>query len=128
MKLILQSYRVIELYVIESLERASVSPFRWIQNNILKCNVGKCHFLVSTSQEIILSVNKFKIKNSDCKKLLGVKFNSKHKFDHHITDLCGIASRKIQALARVTSFMNLSKQRLLMNSFFKIQFSYCPFI
>ena len=121
--MILQSYRVIELYVIESLERVSVSLFRWFQN-ILKRNVHKYHFLVSTSQKIILSVDNFKIKNSDCKKLLGFKFNSKHSFDHHITDLCRRANRKIQGLVRVASFMNLSKQRLLMNSFFKIQFSY----
>ena len=38
------------------------------------------------------------------------------------------ASRKIQALARVMPFINLSKRRLLMNSFFKTQFNYCPLI
>ena len=53
--------------VIESLERASVSLFRWFENNLLKGNADKCHFLVSTSQEVSLNVNKFKIKkNSDC--------------------------------------------------------------
>ena len=104
--------------VIESLERASVSLFRWFENNLLKGNVAKCHFLVSTSQVVNLNVNNFKIKNSDCEKLLGVKFDSKLRFDQHITDLCRTASRKIHALARVTPFMNLSKRRLLMNSFF----------
>ena len=38
------------------------------------------------------------------------------------------ASRKIHAIARVTPFMNLSKRLLLMNSFFKAQFNYCPLI
>ena len=53
--------------VIESIERASVSLFRWFENNLLKGNADKCHFLVSTSQEVSLNVNKFKIKkNSDC--------------------------------------------------------------
>ena len=82
----------------------------------------------TTSQEVSLNLNNFKIKNSHCKKLLGVKFDSKLRFDQHITDLCRRASRKIHALARVTSFMNLSKRRLLMNSFFKTQFDYCPLI
>ena len=63
----------------------------------------------TTSQEVSLNLNNFKIKNSHCKKLLGVKFDSKLRFDQHITDLCRRASRKIHALARVTSFMNLSK-------------------
>ena len=62
---------------IEYLERASVSLFRWFENNLLKGNADKCHFLVSTSQEISLNVNNFKIKNSDYEKLLGVKFDSK---------------------------------------------------
>ena len=82
--------------VIESIERASVSLFRWFENNLLKGNADKCHFLVSTSQEVSLNVNTFKIKNSDCEKLLGVKFDSKLRFDQHITDLCRTASRKIQ--------------------------------
>ena len=52
--------------VIESLERALVSLFRCFENNLLKGNADKCRFLVSTSQEVNLNVNNFKIKNSDC--------------------------------------------------------------
>ena len=115
-------------FVIESLQRASVSLFGWFENNLSKGNADKCHFIVSTSQEVSLNVNTFKLKNSDCEKLLGVKFDSKLRFDQHIADLCRTASRKIHALARVTPFMNLSKVRLLMNSFFKTQFNYCPLI
>ena len=74
--------------VIESIERASVSLFRWFENNLLKGNADKCHFLVSTSQEVSLNVNNFKIKNSDYEKRLGVKFDSKLRFDQRITDLC----------------------------------------
>ena len=74
--------------VIESLERASVSLFRWSENNLFKSNDAKCHFLVSTSQEVSLNVNNFKIKNSDYEKRLGVKFDSKLRFDQRITDLC----------------------------------------
>ena len=114
--------------VMESLERASVSLFRWFENNLLKGNADKYDFLVSTSQEVSLDLNNFEIKNSDCKKLLSVKFDFKLRFDQHITDLCRAASRKIHALARVTPFMNLSKRRLLINSFFNTQFIYCPLI
>ena len=107
---------------------SSVSLCRWFESNFLKGNADKYHFLVRTSQEVSLNVNTFKIKNSDCEKLLGVKFNSKHKFDQHIADLCRTASRKINAITRVKPFMNLSKRRLLMNSFFKTQFNYCPLL
>ena len=63
--------------VIESLDRTSVSLFRWFEYNRLKGNADKCNFLVSTSQELSLNVNNVKIKNNDCEKLLGVKFDSK---------------------------------------------------
>ena len=46
-------------HVIESLERASVSLFRWFETNLLKGNADKYHFLVSTSSEVSLNVNSF---------------------------------------------------------------------
>ena len=70
-------------------------------------NVDKCHFLVSTSQEISLNVNKFEIRNGDCEKLLGIKLDSKLRFVQYITDLYRRASCKIHAVARVMPFMSL---------------------
>ena len=43
--------------VIEFLEQDSVSLLWWFENNLLKGNADKCHFLVSTSQEARLNVN-----------------------------------------------------------------------
>ena len=74
--------------VIESLERASVSLSKWFESNLLKGNADKYYFLLSTSEELSLNANTFKIKNSDCEKLLGIKFDSKLRFDQHITGLC----------------------------------------
>ena len=79
---------------------------------------------MSTNREVSLNVNNFKIKIRDCEKRLGVKFDSKLRFDQHITDLCRKASRKIHALARVATLMNLLKQCLPINSFFKTQFNF----
>ena len=44
------------------------------------------------------------------------------------SDLCKKASRKISVLARVTTFIGLSKRKLVMNAFFTSQFSYCLLI
>ena len=46
--------------IIESLERGSVSLFRWFEKYLLKRNADKCHFLVSASQEISLNVTTLK--------------------------------------------------------------------
>ena len=55
-------------------------------------------------------------------------FDNKLKFDKHIKNIYQKANRKLNALARVTNYMELPKRRILMNAFFKAQFNYCPAI
>ena len=114
--------------VIESIEQCSMSLFKWFELNLLKVHADKCQFLTSTDQEVSLNVDNFTIKNLECEKLLRVKFDSKLTFDQHISDLSTRVSRKVDTLARITRYMNLLKQHLLMNSFFKAQFNYFPLI
>ena len=73
-------------------------------------------------------VSEYNIKNSECEKLLGAKFDNKLTFEKHITDICRKASRKTYALARIVPYMDLSKRRMVMNAFFYPQFSYCSLI
>ena len=75
--------------------------------------------------QIMLSII---VNNSTCEKLLGVKFDHKFTFNDYISELCKKASRKIHALARVTLYMNIAEKHILMNAFFKLQFSYCPLV
>ena len=42
--------------------------------------------------------------------------------------MCRKANRKINALARIAPFININKRCVLMNSFFRSQFNYCPLI
>ena len=114
--------------VITSLEQTSKALFEWFENNLLKSNADKCHLLVSSSDAVNVKVSEYDIKNSECEKLLGVKFDNKLTFEKHITDICRKASRKIYALARIAPYMNLSKRRMVMNAFFNSQFNYCPLI
>ena len=67
-------------------------------------------------------------KNSEYKKLLGVRYDYKLTFEKQIFNLCRKASRKIYVLARITPHMDLSKRRMVMNAFFNLQFNYCPLI
>ena len=57
---------------------------------------------------------------------MGIKVDCGLKFENYLDGVIKKASNKINALSRVTPFMNLSKKKMLMNSFFKLQFSYCP--
>ena len=49
--------------------------------------------------------------------MLSVKFDNELMFEKHITGICGKASRKIYALARIALHMDLSKRRMVMNVF-----------
>ena len=114
--------------VIKSLEEASATLFKWFSGNLMKSNADKCHLLISTNNTVKMKIGHFDIANSRNEKLLGVTFDSKLPFDDHISELYKKTSRKIHALSRVTPYMNISKRRILMNAFFKSQFSYCPLV
>ena len=114
--------------VFASLEQVSDALSNWFKNNHLKSNVNKCHVLVSTNKAVGIKIGDYKIDNSECEKLLGVKTVVNLNFSDHISDLCKKASRRVFASARVTPFMGLSKRKLLINAFFTSQFSYCSLI
>ena len=59
---------------------------------------------------------------------MGVKIDYKLTFDCHVSNTCKKANWKINALGRIASFMNINKSHILMNSFFRSQFNYCPLI
>ena len=113
--------------LIDSLEKASSSLFKWFKDNLFKGNPDKCHLLVSTNEKTKINIGEFSIENSDCEKLLGVKIDNKLTFDCHVS-MCKNANGKINALARIAPFINMHKRRILMNSFFRSQFNYCPLI
>ena len=94
----------------------------------MKANLSKCHLLLSITDAFNFEISETVIRNSISKKLLGVTFDNKLKFEKHVITICPIANRKLNALARLTTYMELKKRRMLMNAFFNSQFNYCPAI
>ena len=92
----------------------------------MKVNHNKCYLLSSAQDERNIQIANTTIKCSKSKKLLGIVLDNKLKFDKHVENICQKASKKLNALARVTNHMELPKRRILMNAFFKAQLNYCP--
>ena len=92
----------------------------------MKANLGKCHLLTSSTSQSELKIDNVTIKSNICEKLVGIKIDHKLRLNAHADNLCKKASRKIHA--RVTSYMTVSKRRILINAFFRSQFSYCPLV
>ena len=67
-----------------------------------------------------------RIKKSNCERLLGIDIDCKLSFENRINQICRKARTKIKGLARIVPFLNKIKRKVLMNVFFKSQFSYCP--
>ena len=69
--------------VVKSIQKALTKLFKRFSDNLMKGNANKCHSLVSKN----IRVGNFDMKNSDCEKLLGIKFDHKLTFNSHISDL-----------------------------------------
>ena len=82
----------------------------------MKVNPVKCHLrIVSTSQSELKIVDEI-IKSNTCEKLLGIESDNKLRLNAHVRTYAKI----------VTPYMTVSKRRVLINDFFKLQFSCCP--
>ena len=106
--------------VIEKLENAAKTLFRWFSDNEMKANPDKRHFLCSSNREVSLTQI---IKNSKFEKLLGIKLDSKLNFSSHIHDICQDTEQKLNAISRATHYMDFAKRHLLVNAFFYSQFN-----
>ena len=73
-----------------------------------------------------MSIGESETISSKSVKLLGVHIDNRLKFDQHINLICKKANQKLHALARVSSYIVISKKKVLFNAFFFSQFSYCP--
>ena len=98
--------------LIKSLEEASEKLLKWFDGNLMKSNPDKCHLLVSTNDNVKISIGNIHKENTRREKLLGIQFENKLSYDYRLSKICKKASRKLYALGRVTPYMNLSKQRL----------------
>ena len=77
----------------------------------MKLNPDKCNQILSDKENSGIDVGNVVIKNSRNKKLPGVFFNEKVTFRCRIENTCIKASRKLQALASVAPYMDLSKKK-----------------
>ena len=112
--------------VLNGLENVSSNLFQWFTQSQLKGNASKCHLLISSGENVHVNIGTSQIKNSDCERLVVIDIDCKFSFENHINQICSKARAKIKALARKTPFLNKRKRKLLMNAFFKWQFSYYP--
>ena len=116
--------------LLSSLEYDTLSAIIWFENNFMRLNEEKCHFLVAanTNEHLWVKVGDAMIWESQNEKLLGLTIDKNLKFNIHLANICKKASQKVSALSRVAKILPLHRKRELLKAFIESQFSYCPLI
>ena len=60
--------------------------------------------------------------------LLGIEIDSKLNFDTHVHEICQKAARQINALKRLSKFLNLDSRMAIFRSFITSNFGYCSLV
>ena len=119
--------------VLITLKEESSIIQNWFKINEMKSNEDKLHLIVTNTNKnynslsYIYTGNEL-IESEDIVELLGVKIDSKLKFNDHVTNLVKKGNQKLHALARISKFLSNDKLRLIMRTFIESQFNYCPLL
>ena len=106
----------------------------WFINNGLILNEKKCQLMIveppqsqrnGTVNIKVRNKKLYEVKNS---KLLGISFDSNINMVSHIKGICKQAGNKLNALARISHYLDEEKRKILMKTFVISQFNYCPLI
>ena len=112
----------------ETFIKSSEIIFRRFSDNLMKTNAHKCHMLVSTNNNVKIKIVNFDLTNSKRDKLLRIKFDHKPSFNDYISELCKKASKTKSCIIKNSIVYQYFKRQILMNEFFKSQFSYFPVV
>ena len=106
----------------------------WFISNGLLLNEKKCKFMiVEPFSNSRANPEKIKVRGKNLEevtqsKLLGISLDNNINMIDHIKTICTQAGRKLNALARISHYLNEHKRKLLMKAFITSQFNYCPII
>ena len=114
--------------VISALETSSSLLFGRFNNNFMKANSDKSHLIMSCIEVTTAMIDGLPTDSSKTEVFLGIKIDHELKSDGHVKYLRKKACLKLNALARIAPFMNVSKKQIIMKSFIELQFGYCPLI
>ena len=108
--------------VIEKLEKSSATLFKWPANNFMKVNTDKSHLFLSGNTKLASNIDNNTIESEMKQELLRITIDLNLSFEEHINSICKKASQKLNALARISSYMDIQKRRTIMKSFITSQF------
>ena len=114
--------------ILQNLEYDTLSAIIWFENNYMKLNRDKCHFLISgnTNEHLWAKVGDELIWESAEEKLLGVIIDKNLHFNSHLSTICKVG-QKVTALARIVRLLPFHRRKniLLSHSFLTVLLCGC---
>ena len=86
---------------------------KWFNDNVMKANPDKLFFLLTTEKDNCVNTGGEKVKKRTIEKLLGVTINNRLNFN----ELYDKTNQKLNALARVSSYMSIVKRKAIMKAY-----------
>ena len=104
----------------------------WFTANGMKANPSKFQFMMISSDRIqqqCLNIGSgITLRSEPSVKVLGVTIDDRLQFSEHISACCLKASRQLNALSRISKYINLKSKSIIYNSFIASNFNYCPLV
>ena len=97
----------------ERLENDTKLAVKWFENNYIKLNEDKCHFLVEGHgyETLWANIGETRIWVSKNEKLLALTIDRNLNFDDQAFTLCKKDGRKMSSLSRVSNYMSFEKKK-----------------
>ena len=111
-------------FVVNNLEHLSSILIKWLKDNWRQI-LSKYHLLVSGNVRTTAKIDNNYIESEKGQVLLGITIGSNLTFENLLIIFIKEQVKKLNALARVASYMNMQKRRVIMKSCVTYQFGYC---
>ena len=117
--------------LVQDVEQDCSISVNWFTNNYMVVNPEKFQcMLLGRSQEddIKVSIDGYCLEMSPEIKILGVILDSNLSFNSHIRSICAKASSQINALRRISKYLNAKQRLAIYHSFISSNFNYSSLV
>ena len=119
-------------HVLSNLQLDGNRAIKWFTDNGVQANPDKLQFMIilpddNSTRSLALNENTVIVSEKHVK-VLGVEIDCRLKKFLHISSVCTKATCPLNALARISNYLDVSACRMIYNSFVASNFNYCPLV
>ena len=114
------------------LQHDSTICINWFNENGMAANPSKFQFMILSSQpieQVQMTIDEnVSLTSEPFVKALGVYVDNRLTFNEHVRKSSSKAARQLDALSRISKFLNFNSKKLIFQSFIMSNFTYCPLV